>query len=112
MVGWGYVSMSGERNHVYFEKIAYPQCHTTFYSPELLNETIIKQMLQCVEQTELPFTADSTINWYNHFGKHWVIYTNTEHKHTPQPNSSTTRYRMYHAEMYTCVPKVMYKSIL
>lgn len=107
--------MSGEKqNHVYFEKIGYPQCNTTLYSLELPNKRDKYQanVAEYVEQAELAFTADQTINWCNHFGKQWVIYTKTEHKHTPRTNNFTTRYRMCYTEMYSCVPKVMQKSTL
>lgn len=50
---------------------------------------------------EFLLTTDETINWYNHFGKHWVIYTKIEHKHTPWPHNSTTRYISYR-NVYMC----------
>lgn len=98
----------GKWNHVYFEKIGYPQCNTTLYSLELPNKRDKYQanVAEYVEQAELSFTTDYTINWCNPFGKQWVIYTKTEHKHTARTNNFTTRCRMCYTEMYACVPKL------
>lgn len=98
-----YVGTSEERN-VYFEELAYPQCKTTLHSPEWLNKWDNHQanVAEYVEQMEFSLITDYTVNWYNHFGKHWVIYTKTEHKHTPLPNNSTTRYISYR-NVYMCI---------
>lgn len=59
----GYVGISGEGNHIYFENLAYPQCSTTLHPPEWLNKRDnIKQMLQSLGQMEFSFTTDESIN--------------------------------------------------
>lgn len=56
-----------------------------------------------VGQMELSFTTDENINWHNHFGKHWIIHTKPEHKHTPQ--CKQFHYKEHNPQKYICSSK-------
>lgn len=67
-----------------------------------------------VGQMELSFTTDENINWHNHFGKHWIIHTKPEHKHTPR--CKQFHYKEHNPQKYICSSKrhtrIFYRSTI